>query len=379
MPRLIDVVVLDAKTGKKVPDALAVWWDQAGRSDARSTDGEGYANFGDVKSNGITIAIFAENYKLFRGYVTTEDGHMTVGVLSAGSFRTLKTGFLRAPLGSMDFIDDEGKPWPFAGYTSHLLLVNMKKGQNVAPVLDEAISYGANTLIVIGMHLSQWKKDNGFYYDPQEPGHYERLAQLFDMCANKSLRVCYRMFADARGVPMEQLQDTWRRSCQVMRGRWNVFATKGNESSQNDWREDDFNFPDMGGVLCSQGSKGGEKNPHVPYLDFCEYEVRRDFKMLYDAGTGMRQLFDGDFAGPATNRPTLDIEPGFFHDSPRDKWGDERFTDPKLALALGAATGLNCAGGGFGASDALEGLILQPRAAECATAYFRGLYAGFVR
>lgn len=145
----------------------------------------------------------------------------------------------------------------------------------------------------------------------------------------------------------------------------------------NGYRPEDYRFPDMAGCLVSSGSAGDK--PPQPYFDWCEVEVRRDEKMLYDAGAGMRQIYDGDFEGEATNRPTVSIEPGFFHDTPRDMWGDQRFTDPKLALALGVNTGANCAGGAFGASDALEGRGLQPRAAECAREYYRGLWAGFVR
>ena len=113
----------------------------------------------------------------------------------------------------------------------------------------------------------------------------------------------------------------------------------------------------MGGVLCSQGSKGGEENPHFPYLHFCEFELRRDMpKMFVDAP--LRQLMDGDFPGPATNRPTVSIEPILFNDTNPDHVGDERSTDPRVALELGVLTG-TCAGG--------------------AEEYFRGLTAGFVR
>lgn len=76
MPRLIDVVVKDAK-GKPVGGASVKWWNQKGQSDARSTDGSGYANFGEVVSEGITVeAIGVSGVK--STYVTTEDGHLQV-------------------------------------------------------------------------------------------------------------------------------------------------------------------------------------------------------------------------------------------------------------------------------------------------------------
>jgi hypothetical protein len=50
-----------------------------------------------------------------------------------------------------------------------------------------------------------------------------------------------------------------------------------------------------------------------------------------------------------------------------------------MALKLGGYIAVGCAGGGFGASDGLEGLPLQPRAAECARQFYRGLRSAFQR
>ena len=94
---------------------------------------------------------------------------------------------------------------------------------------------------------------------------------------------------------------------------------------------------------------------------------------------------DGDFTqpdgsrGPATNRPTVSIEPiFFFNDVNPDHVGDKRSTDPRVGLELAWLTG-GCAGGAFGASYSLECRRLLPHARHIAEEYFRGLTAGFVR
>jgi hypothetical protein len=177
-----------------------------------------------------------------------------------------------------------------------------------------------------------------------------------------------------------------------MAGRPLLFARKGNEMDHNGWHQNDpiYQFPaDMGGVLTSNGSIGEDMPPRIPYLQWCEHELRRDLpKMFVDAP--LRQVMDGDFVqddpgtpqhgkkGVPTDRATVSIEPIFFHHVNPDSVGDPRSTDPRVALELGLLTGL-CAGGAFGASDGLECKRLQPLARQCAAEYVRGLRASFQR
>jgi hypothetical protein len=132
-------------------------------------------------------------------------------------------------------------------------------------------------------------------------------------------------------------------------------------------------------VLCSQGSRGETRNPVTPYLDFVEFEVKRKLpKMFLDLP--LRQMMDGDFAGPATNRPTINIEPMYFADTNPDHVGDDRSTDPRVALEMGVMMAA-CPGGGFGCSLGLECKVLPAGSIsdQCAREFIRGLKAGFVR
>lgn len=308
-----------------------------------------------------------------------------------------ETGWVTAQPGVRDFyVDPNGdgarRPWLFAGYTMHLLPVLMFRPGGtdlVRAALDEPIRYGANTTVVIGLHASPWKDEHGYRCTPiKHPDYYEKIGELFDLHAERGLRCAFAIWADLQYMaPSFDARAHWRRMCGILRGRWNVFARKGNEFRANGWEPADWEFPaDMGGVLCSQGSAGigpgADVDPIVPYLDFAEYETRRDMpKAMYDAGTGMRQIMDGDTAsgGPPTDRPTINVEPPFFHETDHDEYGDARWTDPKLALELGRVTSANCAGAAFGASASLEAKPLGRNAARCADAFFRGLWAGFVR
>lgn len=272
-------------------------------------------------------------------------------------------------------------PWVFAGIAAHLMLNEVVAGRDIRWMLRAWKALGANTTIVIGLHASDWKNANGYRLDPtQIPAFYDNLGTLFDVHAEEGMRCMFRVFADLQYMPSSfDHRAHFRKCCDVMRGRWNVFATKGNESNVNGWREDDYDFGDMQGVLTSQGSQGEENNPHVPYLDFCEFEVTRGRKRLYDNGAGMRQLFDGDFQGPATQRPTLSIEPTAFNDVSPDHVGDTRETDWKVALAMAVNIGANCAGGGLTMSKPMECKPMTAGDELIARNWFRGLKAGFCR
>jgi hypothetical protein len=245
-------------------------------------------------------------------------------------------------------------------------------------MLDEPIELGANVIIGIGMHCSPWKTANGWRCTPEDyPQFYTKLAEIFDKAAARGIRIAWAPLADMQHYNGNK-QLYWQHSCDVMKGRWNVLARKGNESLSNGWLESDYLFPrDMGGVLCSQGSRGEERNPVLPYLDFVEFEVKRKLpKMFLDLP--LRQMMDGDFRGTATNRPTINIEPMFFHDTNPDHVGDSRSTDPRVALEMGLMMG-PCAGGAIGLSDGLECNRLQPHARHIAEEFFRSLKAAFVR
>jgi hypothetical protein len=249
-----------------------------------------------------------------------------------------------------NFVTDQGQPWQFRGYSSHYLpncAAGDPKCSSIDDVMAQIVEYGYNTIVTVGMHASPWKYANGWAFNPiNRPDYFHWLGQMFDKAEDHRVRIAHAPLADMQHYGGDK-QWFWRESCAVMRGRPLVLPRKGNEDFSNGWHPDDYHFPDMGGLLLSQGSRGeGTKpkfNPFYPYLDWVEYEViRKAPKMFLDLP--LRQLMDGDFAGPPTDCPTVNIEPMFFADTNPDHVGDERSTDPRVALEMGVMMAARAAG-----------------------------------
>lgn len=284
----------------------------------------------------------------------------------------------------LDFCDDSGKPWLLAGYATYTLISEVAKGHDINPLFDEAASYGANTIVTLGMDLGPFAHDHNFAVDPRDPQWASWLATIFDTAAAHQMRVALGVFQQAQALSDAERRQAMATAANVARGRWNVLLRCGNEDDVNGWRHDspDCTKPaDMQGVLLSTGSRGINNPPTPPNWDWAEWEPPRDprAKTFSDAGGAGWYMFDGYPDFPAVHMPIVVIEPPFFHDTPRDQWGDARWTSTTDALRLGLNIGANFAGGTFGASDGLESRPLGPNAAECARQFFRGLRAGFQR
>jgi hypothetical protein len=285
------------------------------------------------------------------------------------------------------FIDEDGKLWPFAGYLTHLLMCRIAKGEDVGPIFDEAKGYGANTLIPICMHLSPWKKDNGFLLDPRDPGWQQLLATTCDLAAAKKMRLAPMCLADAQyGLSDSEKRRAWDIFRETIKGRWNVIGILGNESGANGFSSGDFQKPtDTGGVLYANGSEGQNTPPINAYWDLSLWEPRTGppYKSFDDAGAGMLELAAGyqgvDGKHGPFPCPLVCIENPIFNFVSPDKWGDHRWTEPADALMFGLENGPNAAGGAIGTSQSLEGQPNGEKDAESCRRYFQGLRASFLR
>jgi hypothetical protein len=279
-----------------------------------------------------------------------------------------------------EIIDDTGKPWCLAGYAIYTVIACLKRGQDIRPLLDEAASYGANTIVGLSMDLGSWAFANGYDVDPRDPRWPDWLATLFDTAAARQMRVALGVFQQAQNLSDAEKRTAWRTVGDVARGRWNAILRLGNESNVNGWDPASFGGkPDLGGVLLTTGSRGINNPPTPPQWDVAEWEPRRSpvYKAMDDAGAGALEIQDGQPGCPTFNGPIWIIEPPFFNDVTPDMWGDTRWTDPKLALKLGLNIGANTSGGVYGDSYSLIGQTSH--SPECTRQFFRGLHAGFVR
>lgn len=294
--------------------------------------------------------------------------------------RVGESGFLHVD--GLDFKTENGRPWCFAGYASYTVISEIAKGHDINPLLDEAISYGANTLVPLGMDLGSFAHDHGFAIDPRDPQWSTWLATLFETTAAKGMRCALGVFQQAQALSDSDKQTAWQTACDVARGRWNVLLRLGNEDDVNGWRHEAFSQPtNMQGVLVSTGSRGGNNPPTPPNWDFAEWEPRRGplAKALDDCGAGAWEMYAGYPGFPAVPKPIVVIEPAFFYETEHDQYGDFRWYEPWKALRMGLNIGANFAGGTFGSSEGLEARPNGPIAAECARQFYRGLFAAFLR
>lgn len=354
--------------------------------DAQSadTDGAGNVSF-DQQPDGVHhVTVQADGFNPVITDVTLPHSDplnvaLTRTLASSGQSGFLHTCSVR-PSGP-DLCDDSGQPWLFAGYDTYTLLANAAHGHDITPVLDEAAGYGYNVAVVLGMDLGPWSKDHSYDLDPRDPRWPGLVAQLFDDAAQRQMRVFFAVFQQAQPLSDAEQKAVWQRACDVARGRWNVILALGNEDDVNGWRHE--NFPrcngDMGGVLLSTGSRGINNPPTPPNWDIALWEPRRGplHKAMDDAGAGVLEQHAGYPGFPAVTVPVVEIEPPFFNNVTPDQFGDQRWTDPKLALQLGLEIGSNSAGGSYGDSYSLIG---EPsRCQECARQFIRGLRAAFQR
>lgn len=287
------------------------------------------------------------------------------------------------------FYDPSGARWLYAGYTIHQLPTLVAQGVDVQPLLTQAIQYGANAVVMICTHLSDWKASHGFHLDPRDPAWPDILRQTFRLVVDRGLRPSPACLADCQhdpqhgfsgpGLTVAEQQRAWALFSEVVSEFPEALPRVGNEWTQNGWYPGDF--PSPAGPICSRGSVQGDKPPYYPIVPFgwCEFEIRRDKPKAF-ADTPLVELQAGYTEFPSgTNCPTVHTEPALFAQSSPDENGDDRWTDPDDALTLGALMGRTTSGGAFGSTSSLDGRLNQPNEDACASAFFRGLWGSFER
>lgn len=284
------------------------------------------------------------------------------------------------------FADDRGI-WQLRGYSAYLLPSCVLKGEDIRPFLRRVKSYGANTIATLGAALSPWCVESGFRLDPREQAAKDAIAKTFDTCAEEQVRVCHMVASDFQygGLSDSDKTRIWDEQCEIMAGRWNLFAACGKEANVNGWHPSLFPRHDLRGVLQAAGSAGEGVEPLQPARDFSMWETRNHLegagwhKVLDDAGAGMFEQNAGYGSFPATRCPIVMIEGLHLADTNPDHVGDKRETDAGKALQFGLQVGASCAGGFVLTSLGQEGKLDGPVAEAGARAQLRGMQAAFLR
>lgn len=391
MPILESVLVHNAKTGGPVPGALVVWWNQAGQSDARTTDGSGFCNFGHLESGGITMAVSAAGYAGANFYKLDDEKTFTVTLEpSAAPFdvNVLERGFLGTRGNWM--CHDDGSPFFMAGIACHCLLPRIARGEDFTWLLDYMDSVKSNTCQIIATHLSQWKIDHGYYFHPLKVDYAGILGRTFDLFASRGKRLLVNALADCQNETLATKQQIWEQTIAIAKGRWNAVLGKGNEDGVNGWAVTDLRNPTLeetGGVWVSQGNNGGGTSPpHQPFLQLVQWEARPDprKKNFDDSGAGAWEMYDGYTLDDNSKFPPCPVpivvgESAIANETNPDEYGDFRWTNPADYLVMGLNTGANFGGGFVSSSRLLEATPNGPIADQCVRAYFKGFWRAAIR
>lgn len=302
----------------------------------------------------------------------------------------------------IDFYDENNQPWLFAGDTIHTLACSIKKGDDITPVLNESQSYGANVIVMICTHLSDWKIEHGYKLDPREAGWQKVLEDSFNLIESRKMRCAPACFADAQdkyGLTNSDRQRAWVMFKEVCKDKPFILPRLVNEGPHNGIWPGDFDMEGFGNCLVSRGSMGGNTPPwpsreghkehatEADYKHWAEWEGRRGpwHKAFDDAGAGILELQagytnsqTGDVVGPFPV-PLVGIEHAAFAATSPDVNNDERWTSKKNAATLGVVVSATCAGGAMLTTSHMEARLNSELEAECSRAYFKALKAGFQR
>lgn len=285
------------------------------------------------------------------------------------AYRNRVKSLPRVRVEGLRFVTDDGKPWVMAFVSSFRLYERYLRGEDIRPLLQEAIDVGANGVRVFGA-FDFGSPDAQRLYPSEHPDYYERLPQFFGVLAEYGLYAQFTAFADTqRSVPGALGQMVhWLTLCNVLAGVSNVLLERVNEHDAHENRIDAF-LPRPDGICASYGSNGQGSDPPAPFWDYADLhsERRGDFALssttLHFAVHGYGTTF------PGTQRATVNSEPPGFSDTMQP---GRRTNDPRIAFLMG----LGCCWGAGGTAHSdcgVNSVPLTPTQRACVEEFLRGV------
>ncbi len=255
------------------------------------------------------------------------------------------------------FRDDHGEAWRKAGFTSFALAARYCNGEDIAPIVDEVIALGANTVRVLGMASIL------FHLDPREgPAHYDQCARelLAYLNDRRGIRVEWAVLADAQASRLNLSQAEQQAALDADAARISPlkFSELANEWSQNGVQPLAFQRPNAQGVF-SRASGGADEWPVSPPWDYITDHPARP-------ADWPRRMNCRDIAG-TFHVPCDENEP--MGASETDQPG-RRSANPDDFAYWGALCGLQAAGCTFHSDAGMYAQPLGPVQKACAKAFF---------
>jgi hypothetical protein len=269
-----------------------------------------------------------------------------------------------------DFWTLEGEPWTMAFVSSFRLFERFLRGEDVAPLLQEAREVGANGVRVFGAFDFGSPAVQRLYPLEHGPAYYDLLPAFFELLGGYGLYAQFTVFADtARSVPgVVQQQAHFLDVCEVLRDVPNVLLERVNENDAHENRVE-APLPKPVGICSSFGSNGAGNDPPGPFWDYADLHAERRGDFALSTTTVHFAINGYGTAYPGTRRATVNSEPPGFADMTQP---GRRTSDPRVAYRMGL--GCRWGAGGTAHSDCgVHSVLLTPTQRACVEQFLRGV------
>lgn len=246
---------------------------------------------------------------------------------------------------------EDGQPWSGRGFSDFRLLERACVGQDIAPILQERVGYGANYLRVFARY------DGGVgHWTLTDAGCMDRF---LDTTAAAGMRVEVTVLADAQRLTHVQQQALVDLVAPVLSRHWNALGELVNEWQNNGVDPLAFSRP-AGRTLWSRGSGTSDAAPVAPW-DYVTDHPGRDAD--WPRRMNCRSITS------ALHVPCIEDEPIGAADA---EVPGRRSATPLDFRQWGVVCTLQSAGCLFHSDNGVQSIALSPIQAASARAYFEG-------
>jgi hypothetical protein len=273
-----------------------------------------------------------------------------------------------------DFWTDAGQPWRMAFVSSFRLYERFLRGEDITPILQEAVAVGANGVRVFGS-FDFGSPDVQRLYPDQHANYYDALSAFFELLARYQLYAQFTVFADtARSVGGFLAQQAhWDNVCGALAGVPNVLLERVNENDSHENRVE-AELAKPVDILASFGSNGAGADPPIAGWDYADLhsERRGDFALSCTTVHFAINGYAGEHGAagfPGTRTATVVSEPPGFADALQP---GRRTNDPRIAYLMGLGTWWG-AGGTAHSDCGVQSIPLTPPQRACVEQFIRGV------
>lgn len=219
--------------------------------------------------------------------------------------------------------------------SSFKLLKRFLDNENIAPVMDELVGLGFNTVRVFGMCRLMWDLNPAAYVN-----FYSRLADFVDYAGSHGLYIEFVVFPDcALVIPNTNDQlNHYAGVFQALKNKTNVLLELQNEADQTPNAIDIQRFSRPGGMIACHGSNGSQASPIRPWWSYETFHTNDASEWWRKDSHNAMEFSEGADQITASHVPVLSNENTRFpdHDANVNHYYD-----------AAAASALLCAGSCF--------------------------------